>query len=57
MSYFPTSHTVKYCDCEDFPCCGHLDEVSSYGYDDAYYCDVCGTTHMPDAYCNWGSDE
>lgn len=47
---------VKDCDCEDYPCCGHTDNIPS---DEPYECDLCFTQHSPRANCppDWEDED
>lgn len=44
MSYpYVSSRSVRDCDCEDYPCCGHTDNIP---FDNAdLYCGICGMSH------------
>jgi|SRR5688572_5080030 len=47
---------VRDCDCEDYPCCGHTDNIPS---DEPYECDLCFTQHDPSANCppDWEDED
>jgi hypothetical protein len=46
---------VKECDCEDYPCCGHTDNIPLSPED--YYCSDCGFSHLNECAWNFDSDE
>jgi hypothetical protein len=59
MSYpYVNPNHVKECNCEDYPCCGHTDNIPTFD-SDWLYCDRCGMTHK-DFECDddeWEEDD